>query len=149
MNTTTLVVNPDESIMIGSNSIPESNNEQVEDIRIIEDVHNVYVPYGLLLCILIDMSICVYIFTYHKYYINSALLFLIINITLYGIYNTKIWPIKLYCTYHFMSIIFSGIYTNIIQIILYSVYHILCFYQGITCLKAFKMILSNNRNIAV
>ena len=147
---TTLVVNPDESIMIGSNSIPESNDEQVEGTRIIiEDIHNVYVPYGLLLCILIDLIICMYILTYHKYYINSAILFVIINTTLYGIRTSKIWTIKLYCAYHGMSIVFLGLYTYVLHAIIYSIYHISCIYYSIKCIKAMKMLLSNNIVIEV
>lgn len=142
---TTIVVNPDESIMIGSNNTQSDvlHDEEVEDIQY------VHIPYGLLCCVMVDYIVCMHLLIYQRYYLNFAILFFVVNVTLYGIYTMNTWTIKLYCAYHFMSIMFLGLYSYIIYAIIYSVYHILCIYQGIICIKSFKMLLSNNLVIAV
>jgi hypothetical protein len=148
MSATTVFVNPDGTIIIGTpDDNLNTNNAGTISIQVIENENTQqcqYIPYGLIVCIITDTIMCVVLFAQYRFYINASILSIAISLGIIGIMKSHMIALILYGLYHFLHIAFSALTIFHIYAFLFSIYHALCLYFAIKCIKIYKFILSNN-----
>lgn len=139
-----VVVNPDNSLMIGQEATTNEDENSVSvEIPVQENTETMQKPYGILICLCIDSTICFINLIFFQNFAFGLLHLLAISSCIYGLKNLATNYIKIYIFFHILVILYYGIRFNIILSAIYGFYNILCISYAINTIKKLENVLNN------